>query len=438
MLRRLDIAVVAAMLVAGSALVPAWTSTAWADEIDEAAQLWRQMRRADPDTAEYKGAQWRLSAKIGTTGKARHVEMATAMMQRSAPPGVNEAALRMFGADPFDPEDIRKLLYDPQRSFPQRELVKACYAECRPRHNGSLMSETVRRRLVAILADRIAQLAGTRMHYGEQRLFVHLTTSVMGRCPDGSEQAECVRLIAALEKYSEQAPPGDTFGAAIPVWLDLRKRPVPRITTFSQAARLLGHWDPIERLKASAWLGERVGDDDKAAMVVMAMLDDIRDEARAEAARVFSYARDYKPDAVVPKLMILLTQDRSTVVQTAAAEALSARAPQAAAQVDVLLGVLNSPARRLGPNRTSCILTVLSRLATLAAPSQRGPMLEIAVRRLRTSPEGALALLKALGPDAASALPAIRDYREAADRDQRTYIDLHVLPAIEPDMTSAN
>jgi len=437
MLRRFDIAMRAGLLAAGLAALSAAAPAARADEISQAAEMWQRMRRSEPDTAEFKQAQWKLSALIGTTDKARHVEMATAMMTRRPRPGVNEAALRMFGPDPFEPADIQRLLSDPQRSFQQRELIKACFAECRPAGSGSLMSEKVRRGLVGVLADRLGRLAGTPMHYGEQRLFVHLISAVLGRCPAGSEAPECVRLVKSLEQYADKAAPTDTLGAAIPVWLDLRKSPVARVATFSEAARLLGHWGPLYRLKASAWLGERVGSDDKAAMVVLAMLDDIRDEARAEAARVFSYARDYKPDTVVPKLVALVTQDISTVVQSAAAEALCARAPQAAGQIEPLLAVLNSPARRLGSHRTDCILSVLARLAPLAAASQKAPMLDVAVRRLRSSPNGALALLEALGPDAADALDAIKDYRESADRFQKAYIDRHVLPAIEPEEAPA-
>ena len=80
------------------------------------------------------------------------------------------------------------------------------------------------------------------------------------------------------------------------------------------------------------------------------------------------------------KKLILLTQDASTVVQAAAADAISARAQQASGQIDGLLGVLNSPARRLGNNRTNCILSVLAKLAPMAKPGQKTPLLEVAVK----------------------------------------------------------
>lgn len=422
-----------AMRVVVGAAVVAAAGTATADEIAQAAALWQQMRSAEPDTADFKTAQWKLAALIGTAPKARHVAMATAMMDRSARPGVNEAAIGLFGVDAFEVSEIQRMLCDPQRSFEQRELLKTCYGECRPDGTASMISQDARKRLVSVLAERLDKLAGVPVNYGEQRLFVHVISAVLGRYPVGAVQApEGQQLIKALEKYADKADRSDTLGAAIPVWLDLRANGVKDITTFSQAVRLLGHWDPLERLKAAAWLGDRVATDDKTAQVVLAMLDDIRDEARAEAARVFCFARDYKPDVVVPRIFSLLTEDISTVVQSAAAETLSARAAQAAGQIEPLLSVLTSPARRLGDNRTSCILTVLAKLVPLAAPSQTASMVEVATLRLRTSPDGALALLEALGPDAASAVPAIKEYHGSADRFQKAYIDRHVLPAIQP------
>jgi hypothetical protein len=416
----------------GGAVLLAAAGTARADEIAQAAALWQQMRSAEPDTAEFKSAQWKLTALIGTSPKARHVAMATAMMDRCARPGVNEAAIGLFGRDAFDVAEVLRILCDPQRSFEQREFLKTCYGECRPDGTASMISPEARKRLVCGLAERLDKLAGLPTHYGEQRLFVHVVSAMLGRYPAGAAQApEGEQLVKALEKYADKADRSDTLGAAVPVWLDLRTNPVKDIATFSQAARLLGHWDPLERLKAAAWLGDRVGSDDKTAQVVLAMLDDIRDEARAEAARVFSFARDYKPDVVVPRMFSLLSEDISTVVQSAAAETLSARAAQAAGQIDPLLAVLASPARRLGDNRTSCILTVLARLVPLAAPSQKAGMVESASLRLRTSPDGALALLEALGPDAASAVPAIKEYHGSADRFQKAYIDRHVLPSIQ-------
>jgi len=424
---------VAMRVVLGVAAFVAASGAARADEIAQARALWRQMRCAEPDTAEFKGARWKLTALIGTTAKARHVAMATAMMDRTARAGVNESAIELFGRDPFDVADIQRMLGDPQRSFEQRELLKTYYCQCRPEATASLLSEDLRKRLVAVLAERLSKLAGEPIHYGEQRLFVHLIAAVLGRYPAGMDKApEGEQLVKALVTYAEQADRTDTLAAAIPVWLDLRRNPVAKIRGFGEATRLLGHWDPLERLKAAAWLGDRVESDEKGAQVVLAMLDDIRDEARAEAARVFSFASGYKPRIIVPKMVALVTEDISTVVQTAAAEALIARAKQAAGQVEPLLAVLTSPSRRLGSNRTSCILRVLAKLADLAAPGQKAKMVKIATLRLRTSPDGALALLEALGPDAASALEAINEYRSSADRFQKAYIDRHVLPAIQP------
>ena len=201
--------------------------------------------------------------------------------------------------------------------------------------------------MVAVLAERLSTLAGTPIHYGEQRLFVHLISAVLGRYPAGTDKApEGEQFVKALVTYAEKANRTDALAAAIPVWLDLRTNPVQEIRSFSEATRLLGHWDPLERLKAAAWLGDRVESDEKSAQVVLAMLDDLRDETRAEAARVFSFASNYKPYAIVPRMVELMTQDIGTVVQTAASEALSARAKQASGQIEPLLAVLTSPSRR--------------------------------------------------------------------------------------------
>lgn len=426
---------VAMRVVLGVAALVAASGAARADEIAQATALWQQMRCAEPDTADFKGAQWKLTALIGTTAKSRHLVMATALMDRTARRGINESAIELFGRDPFEVADIRRMLSDPQRSFQQRELLKTYYSECSPESSASLLSEDYRKKLVGVLAERLGTLAGQPIHYGEQRFFVHLTSAVLGRYParaDKDKAPEGEQLIKSLEAYAEKGNRADTLAAAIPVWLDLRKNPVAQIGNFGEAIRLLGHWDPLERLKAAAWLGDRVGSDEKGAQVVLAMLDDLRDEARAEAARVFSFAASYKPQTVVPRMVGLMTEDISTVVQTAAAEALSARAEQGARQIEPLLAVLTSPSRRLGSNRTNCILTVLSKLVAYARPSQKASMVDLAALRLQTSPDGALSLLEALGPGAASAIPAIKEYRSSADRFQKAYIDLHVLPAIQP------
>lgn len=410
--------------------------TAAAQEADEAAavgRLWKQMRTADVDSAEFKGAQWKLTALMGTMPAARRTAAATAMMDEYAEPAINAAALEMLGKDPLPLTDVQRLLWDAQRTFAQRELLKTYYSFCRAEAAGSILSEATRRQLVDVLAERIDNLAGTAVHYGEQRLFVHLCAAVLsryGRDVPGVPQAK--GLTKALEKYGEKADKTDGLAAAVPVWLDLLESGTTTIDTFGKAVQVLGHWEPVARLKAAAYLGELLASDDKAAQVVLAMLDDPRDEARAAAARVFAFAKDYRPEAVVPKMIAKLVEDPSVVMQAAAAEVLVSRAEQAQGQVEPLLGVLTSPARRLGYKRTSSMLLVLSKLVPYATAEQRQQMLDLAILRVATSPDGALAVMQALGSDARRAVPAIRDYRKAADRFRRVHIDRHVLPAVLP------
>ena len=401
-----------------------------ADEVAEAVAQWQVMRREEPDAADFQAAQWRLKALIGTMPATRRMEAVAGMMDRYASPAANAAALEQFGQDPLPITDVQRTLWDSQRSFPQRELLKTYYGFCRAEVRSSILSDATRQRLAAILAERIDNLAGTRIHYGEQRLFVHLCSAVLTRFGRSADQGPV--LVAALRKYAEKADNTDGFAVAIPTWLDLLQVPDPAIDGFGPAVRALGHWEPLARLKAAAYLGEQVPNDDKGAQVVLSLLRDPRDEVRAAAAEVFAYAKAYEPGVVVPKMIAALTEDRGVVVQAAAAAALIARADQAAGQTGLLIRVLTDPARRLGNQRTSHILEVLAALVAHASEEQKELLLRLAKLRLAGSPEGALAVLQALGQGAASAAPAVREFRKQADRFLRSRIDRFVLPAIVP------
>jgi hypothetical protein len=403
------------------------------DDAAKADALWKQMRAADIGSADHKAAKWKLTALLGTMPVAKRTAVATAMMDRQADPAVNAAALELFGTNPLPLSDVQRILWDSQRTFAQRELLKTYYSLCRPEAKGSLLSEATRRQLVAALAERLDNLAGTPVHYGEQRLFVHVCSSLLTRYGRrGKEVPQAQALTKALEKYAEKAGKEDRLGAAIPRWLDLLALPDASIGTFSKAVQVLGHWEPVARLKAASYLAELIATDDKAGLVVLSAMADPRDEIRAGATRVFGFARSYRPEAVVPKLMAALTKDSSVVVQAAAADALIARSDQIRAEVAALLGVLTSPARRLGSKRTSSMLRVLARLIDYATEKEKAQLLRLARLRLRTSSDGALAVLEAMGSAAAPAVPDIRDYRDVADRSRRNYIDRHVLPAILP------
>ncbi|MCD6304360.1 MAG: hypothetical protein J7M21_05290 [Planctomycetes bacterium] len=427
-------------LPASGSAQPAGPETAaelGADDAVKAVTLWRQLRRADADSADFKAAQWKLAAILGTMAPARRTPLAVAMMDPSAPPSVNAAALELFGKDPLPLADVQRILWDSQRSDQERQLLKTYYSFCRPEAPEAMLSEQTRRQLVDLLAERLANLAGSRVNYGEQRLFVHLTSDVLSRYGrQAASVPQAKGLLRALETYAAKAGKTDSFAAAIPDWLALLRGGWSVIDTFSKAVRALGHWEPLVRLKAITYLAELVPTDVQAARVVVSLMNDQRDEVRAAAARVFAVAKDYRPDVIVPAMVTLLTRDRGAVVQAAAEEVLLARADQAAGQIGPLLGCLTSPSRRLGAHRTSHILTVLASLIGNATADQRAELLDLATRRLATSPDGALAVMRALGPAAAKALPAIRQYRASADRFRREYIDSHVLPAIVTDESS--
>ncbi len=422
-------------VVAMAAILPAGAAVRAQDpagaEAAQAGELWRQMRAADVDSAEFKAAKWKLTALLGTMPADRRTAAATAMMDRYAEACVNEAALEQFGPDPLPITDIQRILWDTDRSFAQRELLKTYFSFCRPEAKSSVLTEPARRQLVDLLAERIDDLAATGASYGEQRLMLHLASAALsGYARRADDVPPAGGLLKALEKYAASARPGDGLAAAIPTWLSIAAEGDDEIDDFSDAARSLGHWDPLVRLKAAAWLGERVEEDPTAARAVIGMLQDARDEVRAAAARVFAFARDYRPDVIVPQMVAMLTRDRGVVVQAAAADVLIGRAEQAAGRIDALLARFDNPTVLPGRKRTSHILRVLAKLLPETSDPRKARLLELAKENLRRSPDGALAVMEALGPDAAEALSAIREYRDGADRFRRVYIDRHVLPAI--------
>jgi hypothetical protein len=406
------------------------------DEPAEAARLWRQMRAARADTAQYKAAQWKLTALLGTMPKSRRAAAAAAMMDRHAAEGVNVTALGQFGADPLPVTDVQKILWDSQRSPAEALLLKTYYSFCRDSTEKNL-TEATRRQLVAILAERMTTLAGSKAGYREQRMLTGVCSAALSRYARAADVPQVGQLVKAMEAYAEKADASDGLAAAIPVWLDLRQVTETKIATFSRAVRCLGHWDPLMRWQAAAHLGSEVDADERAARVVQALFADPRDEARAAAMRVFAFARTYRPDVIIPAMIGALTTDRSVAVQAAAAEVLVARADQAVNQVEPLLAPFERAALRPGSKRGSSILTVVARLAGEAADAQKKRILAVAIRRLDPPPRGvisapgALAVLVALGPAAAEALPAVRKYRASADRIQGSYIDRTVIPAIE-------
>lgn len=282
MMRRSSLSGTTATL-AGLVCAMAGTPGVRADDAAEAAGLWWQIRRADVDSADFKDAQSKLTALTGAMPAAKRTAVAAAMMDPQAEPVVNAEALRRFGKDPLPITDIQRILWDAERSYQQRVLLKTYYSFCRAEARTSILSETTRRQLVAVLAERLENLVGAKMSYGEQRLLTHLCSHVLSRYGRAAKSVPQAKgLIAALEKYVEKADPADGFGAAIPVWLDLTHSSGAEIDTFGKAVHALGHWDPLVRWNATSRLGEEdVPVDDKAAQVVVSLFTDPRDEVRA-------------------------------------------------------------------------------------------------------------------------------------------------------------
>ena len=436
-MRRTGLTFLVCVLGGSAAMAGVAAGIGGSDEPAEAAGLWRQMRSAEPETAKYKAAQWKLAALLGTMPKTKRTAAARAMMDRHAAGGVNAAALEQFGTDPLPIADVQRILWDPQRSAAEALLLKTYFSFCGGTAE-KVITEGARRQLVALLGERVATLAGTKTSYREQRVLTSICSAALGRYARlAADVPQAKRLVKGLEAYAEKADEADGFGAAIPVWLDLRELTDTKIATFSRAVRCLGHWDPLMRWRAAEHLGGEVASDERAARVVRALFEDPRDEARAAAMRVFAFAKTYRPDAIIPAMIRAVTTDRSVAVQAAAADVLVARIDQAVNQVEPLLAPFERASLRPGSKRGDSLLTVVAKLVGQASEAQRKRILAVAVRRLdppaggTISPNGALAALQALGPAAREALPTIRKYQASADRLQRSRIERTVIPAIE-------
>lgn len=425
-----------AALLAGLAMFPA-AAAAQDKTADEAAMLWRSVRTADLDSPQFEQAQKKLRATLESLSGSKRTSAAAAMMDRYAGEAVNSAAVELLGADPLPITDVQRILWDEERTWGQRELIKTYYDFCRCKAKGSVVSDATCGQLISLLADRVDKLTGQKVAYGEQRLLTHLCMSVLARCGGDAEPSQLGTLAKSMAKYAEKAGGLDPLGTAFTSWIELRKSK-NTASTFAEALQALGHWDAVMRLQAVALLAEEVTKDEKAAQVVLNLCDNPHEEARASAIRVFAFARSYKPDVVVPLLVTILTEGEGIVVQAAAADALIARADQTVKRIDVLLDAIAERERLAGALRTSSILQVLSQMAPYASEKQRERIMAAAVRNLQRSPDGALTAMAALGEQARPAVPSIRDYRSTADRFRRAQIDRHVLPAIQPDLPRKN
>lgn len=413
----------------------------------EMATTWRGMRKAEVDSPGFATARSRLTELIAKVPRSARAAAATALMDRYAPDNVNAAAIAMFGRDPFDIAEIRRIVLNTRRSPLQRVLVRTYYILCRKEYRNCQVGSVGRVGLLNLLTEHLKALAGGKIGYGEQRLLIHLCSSMLSRYAGrGGEVAgqgggPAANFIGAMRTYAASAAKSDALAAAIRGWLGLIDAPVKTFSSPRDAIRVLGHWDSLARLEASAHLARIMASKAKVRDEVWSLLADIRDETRAAAAMTFARAGGVETDKVVDQLVRMLLADRGVVVQSAAAVALSARADQAGRAIQPLLDAFTPaspqsarPGRRRWRSprtkRTDSILRALASLAGQATRPQRAEMVRLAVEKLDIAPRGALALLKGLGPAANGAVADVLAYRNRADRDERHYIDRHVLPAI--------
>jgi len=393
---------------------------------------WKTMRRSDADSVEFSRALGLLKDIIAKLPPSRRFAAAAALMTRGAPDNVNAAAVKLFGDEPFPKEDVRRALFDGRRTYGQRLALRAYFALQFAEGGPGAGNRKTHLELILLLIERLEDLTGKKASYGEQRLLTHLCQSVLlGYCDKAEELPQVKWFIDNLDTYALGAADDDVLAASIRGWLELLKAPSSGITTTGSALAWLGHWDPLARWEASEYLARRASGDPDVVKAVWRATSDPRDEVRAAAVMVFAAPAQAEPKRVVRRLVEILTRDRGVIVQAAASVALAAQAEHAGEAITPLLDAFKPVKGRLpGRKRAGNILSALSRLVGQADQAQRRRMLRLAVEKLSFAPQGALELLKELGPSAKSAMPAVKAYRRNAVRPQRLFIDRHVLPAI--------
>ena len=410
------------------------TSTlALAGQATRAGKLWQQMRAADVNSAQFAQARGELKTLLAQLPAGQKVAVATALMQRGADDSTNATALGMFSPAGLPLAGVKAILDNPQRTWPQRVLVRTYYRFCRPEYETRLNPQA-RLKLVGILAKRLASLAGqAQVPYGEQRLMHHTISAVLSRYAGQQDEVpQFANLLEAMRAYAAKRRPDDPLAITLAAWTGMNDQPKMRLNSEAAAKLALGHWEPLVRMKASAYLGSKILEEPAVGQRVLAMLSDPRDEVRASAASVFSYAMSYKPEKVIPAMVKLLAQGRGTTVEKAAAETLIAHSDEAAMSINLLLDVLERKANKPGPKRTASIFQTLSYLINDETPAkQKQRLLSAAMVNLEYAPRGALRAMEALGPYAKPAVVDIKRYRDTqADRFTRQYINRHVLQAI--------
>lgn len=404
-------------------------------DAQRAAELWQTFQQTGANSQARRDTHTELTRLIEDVREDHRVTVATAMMEWNADDVVNTAALRLFGRDALPLDDLQAVVFNPERSWKHRVLVRTYFYFLRPEYE-TLLTETMRRRMVHMLSQRLVDLAGyDHVSYGEQRLLSHMLQSALARYA-GEDVAEMLELKQAMRTYIAKKRPGDALAASIAAWLELVDRPKFSIRNTRDAILAMGHWDPLLANQATAYLQQEIRSDATVGERVFLQFNDPRDEVRAAACRVFGQTLSYKPEQVIPKLVDLLVNDRGVVVHQAASDALINHADQAARTVGLLLNVLNTREPKPGPKRTASLLVTLGHLVLenqrLDRPTKER-LLKVATDNLDFAPEGALKLLESLGTFAKPAVPAIKEYRDnKADLYMQQMINRHVLMAIDP------
>ena len=406
-----------------------------ADRNSEIRSLWIRMQRVELNSSTYESSRTRLTSILnGMTGKERS-RAAAVLMRRNAPDGINESVVEMIGIDKLSLPEIGEMVNDSERTWSQRLLIKVCYKFISPEFE-TTMDEPTRQILVGFLASRINALASMReVPYGEQRLIYHMLEPVLMRyAGKASTVTAAGNLYNAIKKYIQIDRKNDGIGHTMSAWTTIDSRQDP--ADVRTAVRILGHWDPLMRQKAATWLGNKISEDENLVETVFKKLHDPRDEVRAAAARVFSYAAGYKSSRVITSMVRLLIDDPGVTVQKAASEALITHADtsETEAVTSLLIKQIEDHKPSPGPKRMSSIMSVLSYYINPGMrQSTKTTLVEIGVKYLAFSPSGALTLLEGLGPAARQAIPNIKEFRDTkADRLTKRRINRNVLWAIDP------
>lgn len=408
--------------------------------LKEIPELWNKLRFFKPDSKEFDEAKAKLLEEIPKVPINLRVKVASAMMDRYADDMVNMSAIQMFGKDPLPIDGIVEMMANLKRSFNDRVLLRTYYSFGLAEYKDSPISEQMQGELAMALGnqmDAILRAAAEQkvkpdagLDYGEERLLTHLFQSALSRFASKQDTSPPARrLVEAMENYTAAASENDMLSATMKGWLTLIKWQNIREDSLDGAIATLGHWEALKRIKAAVDLARLGEKDQKVVNRVLSLLDDQRDEVRADAARVFSFMPQYDAKQIVPRMVKMLTTDRGIMVQQAAAEVLSARAEQASEAIAPLLAAVADP--KTGQSRRSSMLTVLARLLPMATFQQKEIMFNLAARSLGDMPEGALAVFAALGPSARAILPKLIEYRDKCDSTRRSFIDANVLPAIQ-------